>query len=244
MMEIDTSYLSDAATYILNKLLEGGPNSIDQANDWLWILAGELNQKVALIKKLETLVNHKQLTGLLNDRGFNEEIAKEQNRVNRRQSNGGVIVSLDLAGFKRINDRYNTQIGDQALQLFAEIMKEFGFRDTDILGNPGGDEFIVVITDTELIMPETIVAGTKVFHDFNKTNSSLWKKIDEFSRLTQAIPFEFEYKGEIVTETIHARIAVTEYNKKTSLKQALARADEIANGALKAMTKQYIPGGR
>ncbi len=155
MKPTDTRILSNQAVNIMSKLTRGErPRDVEHAEDLLWEMAGEINnqalaihQRDVLIEQLSNLVNTKQLTGLLNDRGFEKALSQEQNRIDRGQSKGGVIVSIDLAGFKRINDDYNLQVGDQALEKFAEVIKKFGFRETDILGNPGGDEFVIIMTD-------------------------------------------------------------------------------------------------
>ena len=160
MKQTDTRILSNQAINIMSRLTRGEkPRDLDHAEDLLWEMAAEINnqalaihQRDVLIEQLSDLVNTKQLTSLLNDRGFESAISKEQNRVDRGQSKGGVIVSIDLAGFKRINDDYNLQIGDLALKKFADVIRDFGFRETDIIGNPGGDEFVIVmknVTDFE-----------------------------------------------------------------------------------------------
>ena len=235
----DTLNMSNDVVVVMNALADGGPKNLDQATDMLWVLAGELSENANLIKSLRGLVNRKQLTGLLNDRGFNEETMKEQNRVDRGQSIGGVIISIDLAGFKRINDEYNMGVGDQALQTFANAIKDFGFRDTDIIGNPGGDEFVIIVTNTSLDYPK---AGNSVLNDFSHA-SGLWAKIDALNKATQSVPFEFEYNGKMVEEHISARTSVADYDANVSIKDALANADEKAK-LIKKFTKQYIRGGR
>ena len=240
MEPMETELLSGPAVSVLNKLLDGGPDNMNQALDMLWILAGELHQKIALVRHLEGMVNRKQLTGLLNDRGFDSEITKEQDRVNRGQSRGGVVVSIDLAGFKRINDTYTTEIGDLALKKFADTVKDFGFRSTDILGNPGGDEFIIIMTNTDLDFPKQDPYNLSAeFHG----EESLWRKVNRLGRATRAIPFEFEYQGKDACELIRARLSVTEYDEKNPLKAALNQADEQAK-LIKKFTQQYVPGGR
>lgn len=245
MSDIDTSKLSNSAIDVLNTLVDRGPTDIGHATDMLWVLASELSENAKLIRSLEDLANRKQLTGLLNDRGFAEEISKEQNRVDRGQSVGGVIISIDLAGFKRINDTYNEQIGDLALQKFAELLKQFGFRDIDIIGNPGGDEFIVILTNTEFSYPK---AGDEVSTHFENAGG-IWGKIDALNKATQKIPFQFEYMDpktkevKTIDETITARMTISEYDSKTTIKNALADANEKAK-LIKKFTTQYVLGGR
>jgi len=246
MDKTDYSTLPLDAIGVLNRLTDGGPSDMDEAVDMLWVLAGALEQKMQIIKTLERLVNRKQLTGLLNDRGFEAEIDKEEKRMSRGQTKGGVVISIDLAGFKRINDDYNMQVGDLGLQKFADVLKDFGFRDTDIIGNPGGDEFIIIVTDTELQYP---MASDGVSKHFSEKSSGLWGKIDKLNELTTDIPFNFEYqdpktgKIEFIEEELNARISLADYNENKPIKAALAQADEKAK-LIKKFTEQYVPGGR
>lgn len=68
---------------------------------------------------------------------------------------------MDLDGFKCLNDQYGHQEGDFALMQFAAVMQKT-FRDEDIVGRFGGDEFIVMLYDTE---PEVIQTLLDQFDD-------------------------------------------------------------------------------
>ena len=80
------------------------------------------------------------LTGLYNRKGIEEEI------INSLEQNpsSGIMMMLDLDNFKEINDNEGHQVGDYALQLFANCLKE-NFRTEDMIARMGGDEFVVFI---------------------------------------------------------------------------------------------------
>lgn len=83
-----------------------------------------------------------ELTGLNNRRGF---IALAEERLNVLKKAGGhaILGYLDLDGLKQANDGQGHEIGDRMLAEFAQAMRE-SFREGDILGRIGGDEFCVL----------------------------------------------------------------------------------------------------
>jgi len=83
------------------------------------------------------------LTGLLNRRGFLERAGRVLER-SRRDGLPSAVVLFDLDHFKTINDRFGHDVGDQALQLFAETCRD-SLRASDIVGRLGGEEFAVVL---------------------------------------------------------------------------------------------------
>ena len=94
------------------------------------------------------------LTKLFNKRGIEEYMNLKEAEFERH---GRVfsIAMLDLDHFKKINDTYGHEAGDAVLLAFAKILKEEA-RISDIIGRYGGEEFIVILGDTEL-------EGAKVF---------------------------------------------------------------------------------
>ena len=78
-------------------------------------------------------------------------------------------IMIDLNSFKSINDEYGHQLGDQALQQVAEILKRtFRYRD-DFIARYGGDEFIVLITDeTKTRLSDQIVRLKERVEQFNE----------------------------------------------------------------------------
>ena len=86
------------------------------------------------------------LTGVLNRRGFEAELAHAL-ADGRRYGEHGALIYLDLDGFKQINDTLGHSAGDAVLRKFASILTG-NVRDTDRVGRLGGDEFAVLMSRT------------------------------------------------------------------------------------------------
>lgn len=83
------------------------------------------------------------LTGLLNRRGFNEQVS--QIIDNKILS----VIALDIDYFKSINDRFGHELGDKVLVQLADLLKLI-CRENDIISRFGGEEFIVLLPNTTL----------------------------------------------------------------------------------------------
>lgn len=88
------------------------------------------------------------LTGLYNRRHFLELAQKELLHQQRRGLHA-VILMLDIDHFKEVNDTYGHAAGDEALAAVAGIFKDY-FRDYDIVGRLGGEEYAMMLVDCDL----------------------------------------------------------------------------------------------
>ena len=86
------------------------------------------------------------LTKLFNRRHFDSEFIKEYKRA-KRYNNDLSIAIIDIDYFKNINDTYGHLCGDYVLKEVAYIMTQ-NFRQTDTLFRYGGEEFVVILTET------------------------------------------------------------------------------------------------
>lgn len=68
------------------------------------------------------------------------------NRFRKIKLNTGqlTVMFVDLDGFKKINDEYGHDFGDQILQRFGQLLKQ-QLREEDIIARYGGDEFVVLV---------------------------------------------------------------------------------------------------
>jgi len=96
-----------------------------------------------------------ELTGLYNRRGF-LTLAQQQLKQARRGHRELVLLFIDMDDFKEINDSFGHNEGDSALVRASEILKHT-FRDSDIIARMGGDEFVVLATDTGKTGSEIII---------------------------------------------------------------------------------------
>jgi diguanylate cyclase (GGDEF)-like protein len=100
------------------------------------------------IRALEALTLTDELTGVANRRGFNNAFHRELSLARRDEGRSGVVVMIDLDGFKQINDTYGHQAGDAYLRAVAQALAEF-VRSSDLVARLGGDEFALLLTDID-----------------------------------------------------------------------------------------------
>jgi diguanylate cyclase (GGDEF)-like protein len=98
---------------------------------------------------LRNLVFFDGLTGVYNRRFFDQQLAREWARTNRSGAPLSVIL-LDVDFFKRFNDRYGHQAGDECLRQIAEVLKTGLRRAADVVARYGGEEFVCLLPDTTL----------------------------------------------------------------------------------------------
>lgn len=106
----------------------------------------EIARQSARIEQLEHLVETDELTRVLNRRGFHCRLTRALADAKRRDESG-LLVFVDLDGFKRINDTLGHAAGDEVLRTVARLLSA-QVRETDSVGRLGGDEFVVLMTNT------------------------------------------------------------------------------------------------
>lgn len=100
-----------------------------------------LEQHRQNLKKISTT---DPLTGLLNRKGFDEQLSK---MIQERPDISCVGIQMDIDDFKFINDMYGHAVGDMALKTLAQSMED-NFAENAILCRNGGDEFSIVLIGT------------------------------------------------------------------------------------------------
>ena len=108
----------------------------------------DIQHHLAQQEELAKLAHTDPLTGLMNRRQFRLLADQEFTRAARTHQQL-LMMMLDIDHFKRVNDTYGHDVGDQALIAIAEVLKN-GIRDMDILARWGGEEFLVLLPETDL----------------------------------------------------------------------------------------------
>ncbi|MDR6154601.1 diguanylate cyclase (GGDEF)-like protein [Acidovorax delafieldii] len=88
------------------------------------------------------------LTGLLNRRGFETQMAFAV-ALARRSSRPLSLITVDVDHFKRVNDTYGHEAGDEVLRRLARTL-ESRLRGSDVVARLGGEEFVALLPDTDL----------------------------------------------------------------------------------------------
>ena len=148
---------------------------------------------------LERLADQDPLAPIANRRAFVRELSRALS-ITERYGTPSSLVYFDVNGLKEINDTYGHTAGDEGLLRVASILREH-VRDVDVVGRLGGDEFGVIMVQTELE-----------------------PAFDKAQRLSAAIrenPFSWE-RHDIALEVAHGVYA---FKPGESVNDALAAAD-------------------
>lgn len=98
--------------------------------------------------ELDRLSKTDNLTKLLN-RGAWESLLNSEFERFQRYGNPCSLIMLDIDNFKRVNDQYGHQVGDDVIRHLADTMRDC-LRNTDHLGRYGGEEFAIILPETDL----------------------------------------------------------------------------------------------
>ncbi len=142
-------------TLIAESLLEGADDYIRKPFSFVELIARikvrfrfkELQEeKNEAIFQLRELAEKDHLTGLFNMRSMYEKIDFEIKRVKRYGSQMACIM-MDMDFFKKVNDEHDHLFGSYVLKEVGQIIKN-NIRDTDLAARYGGDEFLIVLSQT------------------------------------------------------------------------------------------------
>jgi diguanylate cyclase (GGDEF)-like protein/PAS domain S-box-containing protein len=114
---------------------------------YLLTLGIDISGHVALERELACQAHIDPLTGLCTRRHF-MELAESELARTRRYGGTLSLLMLDLDRFKRINDTHGHLIGDRVLQTLGDTCRKV-FRNIDIVGRIGGEEFAVLLPATD-----------------------------------------------------------------------------------------------
>ena len=107
-----------------------------------------------LIRELDFLSRIDPLTRLSNRKDIIEKLKYEQAKFGRYARDFSIILG-DIEGFKKINEQFGNEAGDYVLKEIVEILKESA-RSVDNVGRWGGNEFLVILAETNLVGSERL----------------------------------------------------------------------------------------
>ncbi len=126
-----------------------------------------------LLERSRVSFDHQKWEGAYNRRGFDHYRAQALHATLRRQArqeeSARLVfcsqIMIDLDKFKDVNDRYGNEAGDQVLRTVLDILQRT-VRDIDIIGMPGGDEYLVALADTD--EAGALKLATRILHNFER----------------------------------------------------------------------------
>jgi diguanylate cyclase (GGDEF)-like protein len=161
-------------------------------------MAGLIRQVEQQAVQLETLAQHDPLTGAANRRAWDRTLPVEMDRA-RRAGTPLAVALLDLDLFKRFNDQYGHQAGDQLLRSATEAWQSL-LRSSDLLARYGGEEFAVLLPTTTLgqaveivdrlrqatPLAQTFSAGVALWHGDETSDQTVARADQALYRAKQA----------------------------------------------------------
>jgi diguanylate cyclase len=120
------------------------------------IVFRDFSEKWNRLKQIEYLNFHDDLTGLYNRRFFEEEML----RVDVKRNLPISIIMGDTNGLKLINDSFGHKIGDELLKKTAAAIKK-GCREDDIIARVGGDEFVILLLNSNASQTVEVIERIK-----------------------------------------------------------------------------------
>lgn len=136
----------------------------DRSSKWLRVIGEPVGDDVAITfvditdrkakeLQMESIALTDPLTGVLNRRGFEKDAARRLSDSDDDAT--GALLFIDLNDFKQINDRCGHEVGDELLTVAAERLIT-SLRSCDIIGRPGGDEFVALVPDVSAKVAEKL----------------------------------------------------------------------------------------
>lgn len=111
-------------------------------------VAVDITERKAVEEQLRHMASTDVLTGVCNRRCFMDAAGRELARCLRYRAPLSVVM-FDVDHFKRINDTYGHEAGDTVLAMLAAMARD-ALREVDVLGRLGGEEFAVLLPETDL----------------------------------------------------------------------------------------------
>lgn len=172
-------------------------------------------------QKLAFVAGHDSLTDLLN-RGRIEWVLRHLIEDTNKTHHTFSAIMIDIDSFKHINDTYGHSVGEDVLIRLADIMKN-GVRPTDYAGRWGGDEFVILLPDTDIDQSEKVA-------DRMRKNFAEADILPDGKAVTASFGVTTSYEGETL-ESFYRRMDSALYTAKGAGKNQviLLRSEKSAN---------------
>jgi diguanylate cyclase (GGDEF)-like protein len=179
---------------------------------WFAVMSGhvaKLRKDLADSKSvMESLLEQDELTGVGNRRYLTQVLAQEISR-NNRSGTPFCVAMVDLDFFKKVNDTYGHAAGDKVLKTFALVAQD-GLRRVDYFGRFGGEEFMLIMSDTE-------IKGARVKAERLRSNVEHTRHAEIDPALVQTVSIGLaEYRRDETIEDVQQRADKALYKAKAN----------------------------
>lgn len=156
--EMINGHLTGAAEYLMVRkdgslfYCEANANILRDKNKnaiGILYIERDITERKELENELKDLAIKDQLTGLYNRRKIDEVLMEAKQQADQNTQDLAIIMA-DIDMFKLVNDQHGHLVGDTVLTAVTKILSQ-GVRKTDIVGRWGGEEFMIVCPDTDLV---------------------------------------------------------------------------------------------
>jgi len=168
---------------------------INQMTQLRRVSQGRQQELGEALDRIRDLATHDDLTGLFNRRHMLELLNTEKHR-SIRSGRAFCLAMLDIDHFKRVNDRLGHGAGDEVLSQVAQAISA-GLRETDVVARWGGEEFLVMFTDTDVEMAEKVLQRIQAALRQNSVT-----QVDPTLRVTFSAGVTAYQRDEMLTRTI------------------------------------------
>ncbi|WP_457749438.1 GGDEF domain-containing protein [Sulfurimonas sp.] len=119
---------------------------LDKKNSLYGVIMSNITEQETYKKELELLAINDALTNIGNRRFFHQKL-DEQIALTQRYNTPFSLIIFDIDFFKKVNDNYGHDVGDKVLVEYTKYISSI-LRDSDIFCRIGGEEFIVILSNT------------------------------------------------------------------------------------------------
>lgn len=198
--------------------LDDSLSTVQRLASFITVTSKELSDAY---QKLAFVAGHDSLTDLLN-RGRIEWVLRHLIEDTNKTHHTFSAIMIDIDSFKHINDTHGHSVGDDVLIRLADIMKS-GVRPTDYAGRWGGDEFVILLPDTDIDQSEKVA-------DRMRKNFAEADILPDGKAVTASFGVTTSYEGETL-ESFYRRMDSALYTAKGAGKNQviLLRSEKSAN---------------
>lgn len=198
--------------------LDDSLSTVQRLASFITVTSKELSDAY---QKLAFVAGHDSLTDLLN-RGRIEWVLRHLIEDTNKTHHTFSAIMIDIDSFKHINDTYGHSVGDDVLIRLADIMKN-GVLPTDYAGRWGGDEFVILLPDTDIDQSEKVA-------DRMRRNFAEADILPDGKAVTASFGVTTSYEGETL-ESFYRRMDSALYTAKGAGKNQviLLRSEKSAN---------------